>query len=1088
MVPVVIMEGFGMRVDLNQGIAVQQEQRQQQAAVMQNEQKKAASIGAAAMMGADFGLQKNTMTSGTYGQTGENGLDVKEIKSDLDVMDPENFISQCMTGEDAHDLDEEKTPLEEYTEASLERALVRVKEQRASKQESLESETEKIREIEKDIREKSEEIAVDAKLAEELSRALANSELNTDENTIKKLINAADMAAGINGFGDSAMQFMVANESVVSPKSIQDSLYGSGTAAIGRASGDKAVGLKPADKDVAGGVASDGSAGKVGVPDEAARDGFDEVRPQIEDRLDKDGVAVNSDSLDAARWLYQKELPVTSENVSRIDTVNALKEMDSETLLNRIISEMEDGVLAENADLSNLSKEEVARLVEKLTDTTDKELRETYSGSGRVQTAHDGRVVSSEESLATARRQLEEIRLTMTVSAAREMSKLGISIDIGNLQEMVDKLREFEQQAKEALFEEAELTPTDMNRQIFSGTMDAAQTVLGSPVELLSYTFERRQTITFEALSSEGQRLAVGYSSEISFATGAGRASEAGVTGEASQTAVQRDIFRKMEGVYEAVGTQVRSDLGDSIRKAFANSSSMLEEMGLPVTAENERAVRILGYNRLDITEESIAEMKTYDNRINTLMHDMSPQVVKRMIEEGVNPLELSLPELEREVGRIHEETGAEEVAFSRFLWKLDKAKEISPEERESMIGIYRLLDKIEKSDGAVIGQLVSEGRDLSLKNMLEATRTRRTGHIDAEVSDEAGAVEVTASGRNIDVQIASAFGGGGTGEAGEQGSGVGGEGLPGSQDRTMAELIRSQVPELKKHISPELLDSADKELSDMSFDEFADSAMELPNAYDELTDYYDGRAEELRFELQELDDGTRAFLENLQLPGTIRNLISANDFVKHNMKEQAELWEEEESDEVVESFDDPEELTAAYEKIEKSHKNRLEEVRESDDISYDSFAWTARTAGHISFLGAIRDYRMYEVPLMTEQGVMDMNITIRDGKGSERGTVDISVDSETLGSLRATFKLTGTHVNGFITAVRQDSVDAYADMLKNLENDMEKIGFTMDGSSLIAGNRNSLQTGEAGEVPNRDLYKVAKCFLQCISRASIAQ
>ena len=669
----------------------------------------------------------------------------------------------------------------------------------------------------------------------------------------------------------------------------------------------------------------------------------------------------------------------------------------------------------------------------------------------------------------------------MTVSAAREMSKLGVSIDIGNLQEMVDKLREFEQQVKEALFEEAELTPTDMNRQMFTGTMDAAQTVLGSPVELLSYTFERRQTITFEALSAEGQRLAVGYSSEMSFGTGAGRASatsEVGAIGEASQTAVQRDIFRKMEGVYEAVGTQVRSDLGDSIRKAFTNSSSMLEEMGLDVTPENERAVRILGYNRLDITEESIAEMKTYDNRINTLMHDMSPRVVKRMIEEGVNPLELSLPELEREVGRIHEETGADEVAFSRFLWKLDKAKEISPEERESMIGIYRLLDKIEKSDGAVIGQLVSEGRDLSLKNMLEATRTRRTGHIDAEVSDDAGAVEVTVSGRSIDTQIASAFS-----EAGEQDGG-----MQGSPDRTMSELIRSQVPELKKHISPELLNSADKELSDMSFDEFAETTMELPNAYDELTDYYDGRAEELRFELQELDDGVRAFIDSLQLPTTIHNLISAKDFVKHNMKEQAQLWDEEESDEVVESFDEPEELAAAYEKIEKSHKNRLEEVRESDDISYDSFAWTARMAGHISFLGTIRDYRMYEVPLMTEQGVMDMNITIREGKGSERGTVDISVDSEMLGSLRATFKLTGTHVNGFITAERQDSVDVYADMLKNLENDMEKIGFTMDGSSLIAGNRNSLQTGEAGEVPNRDLYKVAKCFLQCISRASNAQ
>ena len=1047
-----------MRIDLNQGIGVQQEQQRMVRQAADAGLNTAASVGPAAMMGAGFGQPDNMMTSQTYGQTGENGLAVKEIHSDLDVMDPENFISQCMTGEDAHDLDEEKTPLEEYTEASLERALVRVKEQRAAKQETLDVEAEKIRETEKDIREKSEEIAADARLMEEMAKALANSELNTDEGTLKGIVNAVNMASGVGDFGDQAMRFMVMNESKVTPKSIQDSLYGSGTAMMGgRLQGEgnsteAGSGSLPSGKGVAG-----VSADKVGVPDQDVDDGFDDVRPQIEDRLSHDGVDVSRRNIDAARWLYQKQLPVTSENIDQIDTVNALKEMDDETLLKRIISEMEDGVLAEDADLSNLSKEEVARLVEKLTDTSDEALRQAYGGVDASQRTHGQRVpAGSEESLATARRQLEEIRLTMTVSAAREMSKLGVNIDIDHLQEMVDKLREFEQQTKEALFEEAELAGTDLNRQVFSGTMDAAKTVLGSPIELLSYTFERRQTINLQTLSSEGLRLAEGYgrvaSGLLGSEAGSTGASGAGAVDGVTGTTVQRDIYRRMEGVYEAVGTQVRSDLGDSIRKAFANSSSMLEEMGLAVTPENERAVRILGYNRLEITEESINEMKTYDNRINTLMHDMSPQVVKRMIEEGVNPLELSLPELEREVERIHDETGAEDVAFSRFLWKLDKAKELSSEERESMIGIYRLLDKIEKSDGAVIGQLVSEGRDLSLRNMLEATRTRRTGHIDAEVSDESGAVEATVKGTSIDAQIGAAF-------------------------------VRSQVPELKNRLSPELFDKIDRELSDIPYDEFSETVMEMPNAYDELTDYYDGRAEELRFELQELDDSVRAFLDNLQMPATIRNLISANDFVKKDMKGQAELWDEEESDELVESFDDPDELDAAYKKIEKSHLDRLEEVRESDDISYDSFAWTARMAGHISFLGAIRDYRMYEVPLMTEQGVMDMNITIRDGKGSERGTVDISVDSETLGSLRASFKLTGTHVSGFITAERSESVDTYAQMLKNLENDMEEIGFTMDGNALISGNRNSLQIGEAGDVPNRDLYKIAKCFLMSVSK-----
>ena len=50
----------------------------------------------------------------------------------------------------------------------------------------------------------------------------------------------------------------------------------------------------------------------------------------------------------------------------------------------------------------------------------------------------------------------------------------------------------------------------------------------------------------------------------------------------------------------------------------------MLQEMGLESTPENERAVRILGYNRMEITEESIAQIKDWDAEVNTLIDRMN--------------------------------------------------------------------------------------------------------------------------------------------------------------------------------------------------------------------------------------------------------------------------------------------------------------------------------------------------------------------------------------------------------------------------------------------------------------------------------
>ena len=76
------------------------------------------------------------------------------------------------------------------------------------------------------------------------------------------------------------------------------------------------------------------------------------------------------------------------------------------------------------------------------------------------------------------------------------------------------------------------------------------------------------------------------------------------------------------------------------------------------------------------------------------------------------------------------------------------------------MIGIYRLLDKVNKSDGAVIGQVVRDGRELSFSSLLSALRTRKSKGIDREVDDDFGGLkEVVSNGESISDQISAAFG-----------------------------------------------------------------------------------------------------------------------------------------------------------------------------------------------------------------------------------------------------------------------------------------------------------------------------------------
>ncbi len=223
---------------------------------------------------------------------------------------------------------------------------------------------------------------------------------------------------------------------------------------------------------------------------------------------------------------------------------------------------------------------------------------------------------------------------------------------------------------------------------------------------------------------------------------------------------LMKERFEEANATYEAVGTSVRSDLGDRLEDAFKNVPSLLKELEIKETFENLRAVRILGYNSMDITEENIERVKDADQTINTLINRLTGSAVVSLIREGVNPLETSANELIKKITDM-ENVSEENEKFSEYLFKLERNNEISEDEAESYIGIYRLIRQIEKSDGAVIGALVNNGRELSLKNLLSELRTKGRKHMDFSIDDKFGGVsakEGSPDNRRIDTQIMTAF------------------------------------------------------------------------------------------------------------------------------------------------------------------------------------------------------------------------------------------------------------------------------------------------------------------------------------------
>lgn len=893
--------------------------------------------------------------SGVYteAQAKQQDKETVELPDDGGIS-PSSFINSCMTGEDVKDLSEEETPLEEYTSSQVERAVSRVRKQRTKKQDAVER-----------------EVAKEQERQESLKRHLQDKAPLTPEN-LSRLSHAVEMAQDVSGFTQDSMKFFIATgRAVITPESIQAAAVSTGQPAGGAVS---------------------------------AEEGFEQLETQVKGILADGDVEVTEEAIEVAKFLYENDLPVTAENVKIYQALEELKELDSETLLARIADNMSEGISPEKADLTKLSLDEAAELVQNLLDTDDDELHRTFA---------------TEADFVRAKRQLEEIRLVMTAEAARAVASKGIRLDIENLEKIVEELRVQERQLMENILEEADLPLTDENADIMKGTLTSAHQILSAPVEFLGVSRPLESTQTLQDLA---------------------------------QTAVSM-TGEKLQQAYEAVGTQVRPDLGDRISKAFQNVDDILQELNLEQTAANERAVRILAYNRMPLTEENILDMKAYDSKVTTLMESLKPPVVAQLIKEKVNPLQMTMDELDEKVSDIQRENvAAEDISFRKYLWKIDRQHGLSKQERESMIGIYRLLDKVQKSDGAVIGQVIKEGKTLSFSSLLSATRSRRAAGMDVSVDETFGGLEQTIEkGTSISDQIQAAYG-------------------------------NTLVMKLRKNLSPKVLREEQENALDMSLEALLEKCVSESGTEEQMASYYEQLAEEMRALAEDADGQIEAFLKALDMPETMANMEAARQMLSGKPGRYEKLWKKEESERVLEEFDTPEELDDVYDEIDREHTEELAKEKESADITCDDIASLARMAGSISFYRNIRNRQMYDIPLVTEQGVTNCHVTIQDGETRQKGTVEITMTLESV-RIQASFRVNGNRVKGFVTAEQQEGIAPCKQLLAEFEKDLEEMGFTMDSESLVQGSRKSLRTGNRAEgTKNQDLYRIAKAFIVCAS------
>lgn len=435
-----------------------------------------------------------------------------------------------------------------------------------------------------------------------------------------------------------------------------------------------------------------------------------DLAAQVDKVLLQSGREANEENRREAQWLLEKGYPLTEENLDRLEELENLEiPVTEQAFADAAAAAIAEGKNPIHGNLAGDGRNLYERAAE---------LAEYYQ-SGQILEKYAGDI--------TARRQLEEIRLRMTAEINVKLLKSGFSIDTAPMEELVEALKQAEAELARQYFpEDAEAVE---KYRSFTRTNTMVSEMPGLPAQVLGTFAEGQATATLEEFHGEGRAL--------------------------------QDTYRKAQEGYETLMTAPRGDLGDSIRKAFANVDDILRDLDLALTEENRRAARILGYNRMEMTVDNIEAVRAADEQVRNVVEKMTPATVLKMIRDGVNPLEKSFSELEDYFEKLPEDYKEASENYSRFLYGLERNHAVTEEERAGYIGIYRLIRQIEKSDGAAVGALVNTQAELHFSNLLTAVRSGKVRSLDQRVTDELGAVtELIRKGESISDQVAKGFAG----------------------------------------------------------------------------------------------------------------------------------------------------------------------------------------------------------------------------------------------------------------------------------------------------------------------------------------
>lgn len=677
---------------------------------------------------------------------------------------------------------------------------------------------------------------------------------------------------------------------------------------------------------------------------------WQQLLPQVDSIIKEAGLVVNKENEATAKKLVEWQVDLTPENLQKL---SALEDVEYQYNQDQFI---EDGVKAllngkqakdvlitgKQTDAWQQAKEAVDVLLRATPQDVEKatKMQETFTigALSAAQSSIEGYFamnITEEQSqkVLENNRVLNEARLVLSAYSGRVLIENGIDLfheDLKNITELLHEAQNryvIEDLSKENA---GSVRAEDIDRA--SNTWDSIRGLAFMPSAAIGRVMVMQQTMSIAVLQSEGASL--------------------------------RNRYEQAGQAYDTMSTKVRSDMGDSIKKAVSESAeAILTELGMEATKENVRSVRILASNRMEMTEDNLYAVKNYDLQINEIIDNISPQTVLDLIREGKNPLEMSVSELRSYMFHSQEDVSAEIQKYSEYLYELDQNGAISEKEREQYIGVYKMFRMFEKDGGKAVGALVAQGADLTIGNLVTAINSRKHYGMDVTLDTNAGMAEVIGK----------------------------------------TQYFTSLFANMSKKITPSVLrntltESEKDNLEEVTAEEILENAGETKESRNAREEFY----EELFSQVQEAafaEENVIRMLTDYEIPVTFHNILGADglsrkanrvlrpffeDSVEDNLKENAEN--------LAEHLESAKEAKEAYEKLDESAMNRVRSMLDGENSETINLADLRIFTQSVRLMGKMAERQEYVIPFETAEGIAVVNLKFAHQE-NEQGKIRMNID-----------------------------------------------------------------------------------------------